>query len=70
MISLSGARFASVQVLEVLSELADSHRWPYISIPYEFEVRRWSGIRVGHTRSAYTTRTEYGVFHDSIYVSL
>jgi hypothetical protein len=55
MIPLYGASFASVHLLEVLSELADFHRWIYISILYEFEVRRWSGIRVRRTRTAYTT---------------
>jgi len=55
MISLCEASSASVQLLEVLSELADFHRWIYISVLYEFEVRRWSGIRVRRTLTAYTT---------------
>jgi len=66
MTSLYGASFASVQVLEVLCEFTDFHRWIYFSILYEFEVRRWSGIRVRRTHTAYTT----GCFVIPVNVSL
>jgi len=55
MISLCGASFTYVHLLEMLSELADFRRGIYISILYRFEVRRWSGIRVLRARAAYTT---------------